>query len=59
LKYTNKEVLTIFKLTIDFFSKASKDGVFHRDIKPENLFISDDGAIKVGDFGNAKSGAHA
>lgn len=27
--------------------------VFHRDIKPENIFLSQDGALKLGDFGLA------
>ena len=30
-------------------------GVIHRDVKPENLFLGADGAIKVGDFGLARS----
>jgi tRNA A-37 threonylcarbamoyl transferase component Bud32 len=32
---------------------AHKAGVFHRDIKPANIWIQDDGAVKLMDFGVA------
>ena len=34
---------------------AHRSGIIHRDIKPENLMINNEGVLKIGDLGIAKS----
>jgi hypothetical protein len=48
------EVLRIADGILDVLISAHEQGIVHRDLKPDNVFITEDGSIKVLDFGIAR-----
>lgn len=48
------KVIQIAAQAADGLAKAHEAGIVHRDLKPENLMVSQDGLVKILDFGLAK-----
>ena len=54
-RFTPAEAVSIMEPVLSALSAAHRAGLVHRDIKPENILLSDDGLVKVADFGLARA----
>jgi len=52
--FTSAHALEIISAVLSGLSSAHDAGFVHRDIKPENVLITNDGHVKVTDFGLAR-----
>ena len=47
--------LQLFKQLISGLKHIHQMGMIHRDVKPANIFLNEDGVLKIGDFGLART----
>jgi serine/threonine-protein kinase len=52
-----RECLAVLTQAVSGLAYAHKKGVVHRDIKPSNLIVTNDGVLKIMDFGIAQFGS--
>ncbi|MFF5793658.1 PASTA domain-containing protein [Paeniglutamicibacter sp. NPDC012692] len=54
-RFTPRQTLAVLQAICTGLSVAHAEGIVHRDMKPANVLISDDGRVKVADFGLARA----
>lgn len=54
VRFPLTKIIDIACQILDGFAYTHRLGVIHRDVKPANIFLTDDGRVKIADFGIAR-----
>ena len=55
---SRRDRVRLFQSVCEAVAHAHQRGIIHRDLKPSNLLVSEDGQVKVIDFGIARATEH-